>query len=128
MPTNFLHSSRIYSTKPTQQIFHNFNALKFIQQHHILPTLPKFITYQHCSSYTMPKNTTIQNIPLKPRLQHDRPYNVPNFNNSTQQQNDNVSTSNFQWNIKTTIFPNKEKKEKLTLKSILECGAWVLVS
>ena len=51
---------------------------KFFQQYHILTTLPKFVNHQHCSSYTMPKNSTIQNSP-KPRLQHGQTLQCPKF-------------------------------------------------
>ena len=61
MSINFPYSSWIHSTKPTQQIFHNFNAPKI--QHHILPILPKFMTHQHCSSYTMPKKYNKKKCP-----------------------------------------------------------------
>ena len=36
---------------------------KFIQKHHMLHTLPNSMGHQHCPSYTMPKNSTIQKIP-----------------------------------------------------------------
>ena len=72
---------------------------KFIQQRHKLPTLPKFMTHQHCSSYIMPKKyNNSKNVP-KPRLKCDQPCNAPNFNKSTRQQNDNVSTSNSQFQM-----------------------------
>ena len=72
---------------------------KFIQQHQKLPTLPKFMTHQHCSSYIMPKKyNNSKNVP-KPRLKCDQPCNAPNFNKSTRQQNDNVSTSNSQFQM-----------------------------
>ena len=57
-------------------------------------------------------------------------YNVQNSNKNKQQQNDNVSPSSSQQNIKSTNLPTNQKKKKneLTLKSFLECGAWVLGS
>ena len=118
IPTKFCHAHeiRIYTC---QQIFH-------IHQEFVQPSLHhKFFTIsipqnpsQHCQNSwhtnivqvtPWPKNTTIQNAP-KPRLQHDQSYNAPNFNMSTQQ-NDNVPKSNSQWNMKTTFFPNKETKK-----------------
>ena len=97
MPTNFPHSSWICSTKPTPQIFHNLNArkfkLKFIQQHHKLPTLPKFMTHQHCSSYTMPKNTTIQK---KPQSQDYNMINHAMPQISTKAHNNTITMSRHQ--------------------------------
>jgi len=36
---------------------------KHIQQYHKLHTLPNFMSYQHCPSYTMPNSSTIQKYP-----------------------------------------------------------------
>ena len=44
------------------------------------------------------------------RLQHNQSYNAPNSNKSTQQ-SDNVSTSNFQWNMETTFFQTKKQRK-----------------
>ena len=54
-------------------------------------------------------------------------YNVQNSNKNKPQQNDNVLPSTSQQNIKSTNLPTKKKNE-LTVKSFLECGAWVLGS
>ena len=125
MSTNFPHTSRICSTKPTPQIFHNLNSPKskpkFIQQHHIVPTLPKFMTHQHCSSYTMTKKynnskcskakTTTWSIIQCPKFQqeHTTKWQCPDIKFSMEHENN--------------IFSKQRNKEKLTLKSILECGA-----
>ena len=114
MPTNLPHSSWFCSTKPTQQIFHNFKAPKiqakvhptnitnyqhwqnftvsklpklkpkFVQQHHKLPTLPKFHKPPTLSKlYHNQKIQHLKNAP-KPTLQHDQLYNAPNSNKITQ--------------------------------------------
>ena len=100
---------------------------KFIQQHHILHALPRFHESSTLSKLHHAKKLNNSKNTPKPRL-HDQPYNVQNFNKSKQQQNDNVSTSNSQWNMNSTNFPTKKQKNKLTLKSMLEWGAWVLGS
>ena len=101
---------------------------KFIQQHHILHALPRFHESSTLSKLHHAKKLNNSKNTPKPRLQHDQPYNVQNFNKSKRQQNDNVSTSNSQWNMNSTNFPTKKQKNKLTLKSMLEWGAWVLGS
>ena len=101
---------------------------KFIQQHHILHALPRFHESSTLSKLHHAKKLNNSKNTPKPRLLHDQPYDVQNFNKSKQQQNDNVSTSNSQWNMNSTNFPTKKQKNKLTLKSMLEWGAWVLGS
>ena len=99
---------------------------KFIQQHHKLSTLPKF-----------------HKPPTLSKLHYDQKYNTSkmlkswhyNVNNYTMPQIPKRShnkmtmfhhqTFNETWN---NIFPNKETKEKLTLMSMWEYGAWVLGS
>ena len=117
----------MYSSKPTQQIFHNFNAPKIqakilsttsqitnIAKIHEPPTLSKLHHDQKIQQF--------KNAP-KPRLQHGQPCNASNFNKTTQQHNDNVPTSNSQWNMKTTFFP---KKKKTHLEVHVEHGSWGL--
>ena len=72
---------------------------KFVQQHHKLPTLPKFHKPPALSKlHHDQKIQHFKNAP-KPTLQHDQSYNAPNSNRITQQHNDNVSTSIFQIQI-----------------------------
>ena len=72
---------------------------KLIQQHHKLPTLPKFHKPPTLSRlHHDQKIQHFKNAP-KPTLQYDQSYNAPNSNKITQQHNDNVSTSNFQFQI-----------------------------
>ena len=100
---------------------------KFIQQYHILPTLPKFMNRHHCSSYTMPKNSTIQNS-TKPTLQHDQTLQCPKFQQKKTTIKMTMSqhqTCNKTWKQKIC---QQRNKKKLGLKSILERGAWVLGS
>ena len=69
------------------------------------------ISHQHCP---------------KPTIQHEQLYKAPiptrSHNNMTMSHH---QTFNEIWN---NIFPNKETKEKLTLMSMWEYGAWVLGS
>ena len=69
-----------------------------------------FISHQHCPSYTMIKNKHFKNAP-KPTVQHDQSYNASNSNKRTQQ-NDNVSPSNFQWNMKQHF--SKQRNQRKT--------------
>ena len=89
------------------------------------------MSHQHCPNFTMPNNSTIQKCPKAKITTWSqefpaKSYNVHNFNKSKQQQNDNVSTSSSQQNMKLANLPTKKPKNELTLKSFLECGAWVL--
>ena len=71
---------------------------KLVQQHHKLPTLPKFHKSPTLSRlHHDQKIQHFKNAP-KPTLQYDQSYNAPNSNKITQH-NDNVSTSNFQFQI-----------------------------
>ena len=72
---------------------------KLVQQHHKLPTLPKFHKSPTFSRlHHDQKIQHFKNAP-KPTLQYDQSYNAPNSNKITQQHNDNVSTTNFQFRI-----------------------------
>ena len=129
------HQKWVSSIKPTHQILiipilTTFKS-KFLQQCHKLHTLLNFMSHQHCPSFIMPNNSTIQKCPKAKITTQEFPtksYNVQNFNKKKQRQNDNVSTPSSQQNMKPTNLPTKKWKNELTLKSILECGAWVLGS
>ena len=88
---------------PTLPKFHDFDAPKIQakthQQHHKLPTFSKFHKPPALSKlHHDQKIQHFKNAP-KPTLQHDQSYNAPNSNRITQQHNDNVSTSIFQIQI-----------------------------
>ena len=77
---------------------------KLIQQHHKLPTMPKFHKPPTLSRlHRDQKMQHFKNAP-KPTLQHDQSYNAPNSNKITQQHNDNALTSNFQFQISNCKF------------------------
>ena len=100
---------------------------KFIQQHHILHTLPKFHESSTLSKLHHAKKLNNSKWP------QSQDYNMinhvmskistkANHNKMTMSQH---QTCNKAWNQQIT---KKKKKKLLTLKSILECGAWVLGS
>ena len=102
--------------------------LKFIQQHHILHTLPKFHESSTLSKLHHAKKLNNSKWP------QSQDYNMinhvmskistkANHNKMTMSQH---QTCNKAWNQQ--ISKKKKKKKLLTLKSILECGAWVLGS
>ena len=99
---------------------------KFIQQHHILHTLPKFHESSTLSKLHHAKKLNNSKWP------QSQDYNMikhvmskistkANHNKMTMSQH---QTCNKAWNQQIS----KKKKKLLTLKSILECGAWVLGS
>ena len=102
---------------------------KFIQQYHKLPTLSKFN-----EPPTLPKlhhnpkqiDTTLQKC-SKAKITTWSIIHYPKFQlvHTTKWQCLTIKLSMKHGN---KIFPNKETKEKLTLKSMWECEAWVLGS
>ena len=85
------------------------------------------MSHQHCPNFTMPNNSTIQKCPKAKITTWSqefpaKSYNVHNFNKSKQTQNDNVSTSSSQQNMKLANLPTKKPKNELTLKSFF--GVW----
>ena len=92
---------------------------KLIQQHHKLPTLPKFHKPPTLSRlHHDQKIQHFKNAP-NPTLQHDQSYNAPNYNKIAQQHNDNVSTSNFQFQISNSqlhvqIFTSQISNSKIS--------------
>ena len=85
---------------------------KFIQQHHKLPTLPKFMSHQHCPSYTMTKKYN------NSKMLQNQDYNIINHtmpqiptrahNKMTISQH---QTFNEAWKMFHNIFPNKQTKK-----------------
>ena len=81
------------------------------------------ISHQHCPSYTMNKNKHFKNAPNQHynMINHTMPQ-IPTRTHNEMTMSHH-QTFNETWN---KIFPSKETKEKLTLMSIWEYGAWVL--
>ena len=95
---------------------------KFIQQHHNLPTLSKF--------HELPTLSKLHHDPKKKKKKGSK--NAPKPTNHTMPPNCNNQmaishheTFNGTWN---NIVPSEEAKEKLTLVSTWQYGAWVLGS
>ena len=100
---------------------------KFIQQHHHLPTLSKFHKPPTLSKLHHEKKkttTTLQECSKANIFKHDQSHNALKF------QNNQMTISHHETFNKTynNIFPSKETKEKLTLVSTWQYGAWVLGS
>ena len=101
---------------------------KHIQQYHKINTLPNFMSRQYCPSYTMPNSLTIQKC-LKSNITtwSTIPCKISTRANNHQMKISEHEAFNKTWNQQISQQRNQEK-EKLTFKSILECGAWVLGS
>ena len=99
---------------------------KFIQQHHHLPTLSKFHKSPTLSKlhHDQRKKIHFMNAP-KPIFSNITNHAMPqNF------QNNQMTISHHETFNETcnNIFPSKETREKLTLMSTWQYGAWVLGS
>ena len=112
--------------------FHDFNAHKIqAKTHSTIPQnkyIAKFHESSYCPSYTMPNSLTIQKC-LKSNITtwSTIPCKISTRANNHQMKISEHEAYNKTWNQQISQQRNQEK-EKLTLKSILECGAWVLGS
>ena len=96
---------------------------KFIQQHDKLPTLAKFMSHQHCPSYTMNKKYNDS------KMLQSQDYNMVNHampQISTRPHNNTMTMSQHQ--ILNGTWKQHSPPPPFTLKSMWECGAWVLGS
>ena len=84
-----------------------------------------FMIHQHCPSYTMTKKNNTSRM-----LQSEHFQNMINQTMPPKFQNNQMTISHHETFNKTynNIFPSKETKEKLTLVSTWQYGAWVLGS
>ena len=86
------------------------------------------ISHQHCPNCTIKKNKKNKNTSRMLQSQHFR--NMINHTMPPKFQNNQMTISHHKTFNKTcnNIFPSKETKEKLTLVSTWQYGAWVLGS
>ena len=97
---------------------------KFIQQHHKLPTLAKFMSHQHCPSYTMTKKYNDS------KMLQSQDYNMVNHampQISTRPHNNTMTMSQHQTlNGTWKQHFSQKKKKKTHLEVHVEHGSWGL--
>ena len=126
MPINFSHIHHEHIHPSLQHKFFTMPILpkskpKFIQQHHKLPTLSKFHKPPTLSKLHHDQKQHFKNV------QSQQFYNMINHT-MPQIANNKMTISHHETSNETcnNTFPSKETKEKLTLVSTWQYGAWVL--